>query len=143
MISAYSTPLEFKHAVTLSQATRVFVSISLLPLALTSGLPDDRIYVLEGRAERRLSYEDLVSRVRLNRIPRIPVKHATRDTLAYLVFSSGTSGLPKGVYLRFIFSSISNKPEIHPHHSSLNSCYDISWKLDEFTSPGQGCDRRG
>jgi acyl-CoA synthetase (AMP-forming)/AMP-acid ligase II len=115
MISAYSTPLEFKHAVTLSQATRVFVSLSLLPLALTSGLPDDRIYVLEGHAEGRLSYEDLVNRARHSRIPRLPIKHATRDTLAYLVFSSGTSGLPKGVYLRYC--SITNMLEIHPHCS--------------------------
>ncbi|OAX33941.1 acetyl-CoA synthetase-like protein [Rhizopogon vinicolor AM-OR11-026] len=99
MISGYSTPLEFKHAITISQATRVFVSLSLLPLALTSGLPNDRIYVLEGHVEGRLSYEDLVSRAQHNRIPRLPIKHATRDTLAYLVFSSGTSGLPKAVMI--------------------------------------------
>ncbi|KAG1882796.1 hypothetical protein F4604DRAFT_353071 [Suillus subluteus] len=99
MISGYSTPFEFKHAVSLSQATRIFVSPSLLPLALTSGLPDDRVYLLEGHAEGHLSYEDLVSRARRNRIPRLPVQHATRDTLAYLVFSSGTSGLPKAVMI--------------------------------------------
>lgn len=99
MISGYSTPFEFKHAVSLAQATRIFVSPSLLPLALTSGLPDDRIYMLEGHIEGRLSYEDLVNRARRNRMPRLPVKHATRDTLAYLVFSSGTSGLPKAVMI--------------------------------------------
>ncbi|KAG2109212.1 hypothetical protein BD769DRAFT_1498102 [Suillus cothurnatus] len=99
MISGFSTPFEFKHAVSLSQATRIFVSPSLLPLALTSGLPDDRIYLLEGHIEGRLSYEDLVNRARRNRIPRLPIKHATRDTLAYLVFSSGTSGLPKAVMI--------------------------------------------
>ncbi|KAG0708430.1 hypothetical protein DFH29DRAFT_892469 [Suillus ampliporus] len=99
MISGYSTPFEFKHAVSQSQATRIFVSQSFLPLALTSGLPDDRIYILEGHDEGRLSYEDLVNRARHNRIPRLPVKHATRDTLAYLVFSSGTSGLPKAVMI--------------------------------------------
>lgn len=99
MISGYSTPFEFKHAVSLSQATRIFVSPSLLPLALTSDLPHDRIYMLEGHVEGRLSYEDLVNRARHNRIPRLPVKNATRDTLAYLVFSSGTSGLPKAVMI--------------------------------------------
>ncbi|KAG1849896.1 hypothetical protein DFJ58DRAFT_794277 [Suillus subalutaceus] len=99
MISGYSTPFEFKHAVSLSQATRIFVSPSLLPLALTSGLPDDRVYLLEGHVEGHLSYEDLVNRARRNRIPRLPVQHATRDTLAYLVFSSGTSGLPKAVMI--------------------------------------------
>ncbi|KAG2362836.1 hypothetical protein BDR07DRAFT_1405854 [Suillus spraguei] len=99
MISGYSTPFEFKHAVSLSQATRIFVSPSLLPLALSSDIPDDRIYLLEGHVEGRLSYEDLVNRVRRDRIPRLPVKHARRDTLAYLVFSSGTSGLPKAVMI--------------------------------------------
>ena len=137
MISAYSTLLEFKHAISLSQATRVFVSLSLLPLALTSGIPDDRIYVLEGRVNGRLSYEDFVNRARHNRIPRLPVKHATRDTLAYLVFSSGTSGLPKGVYFRSFFI-VSTILEIYSHHST--SCYDISRKLDEFTPPDHGCD---
>lgn len=118
MISGYSTPFEFKHAVSLSQATRIFVSPSLLPLALSSGLPDDRIYLLEGHVEGRLSYEDLVNRARRNRMSRLSIKHATRDTLAYLVFSSGTSGLPKGMHAALVFVS-QLILEILPDHFSF------------------------
>jgi acyl-CoA synthetase (AMP-forming)/AMP-acid ligase II len=135
MISGYSTPFEFKHAVSLSQATRIFVSPSLLPLALTSGLPDDRIYLLEGHVEGRLSYEDLVNRARRNRMPRLAIKHATRDTLAYLVFSSGTSGLPKGMHAALVFvSQLCWKSSLII--SPFNSGYDISWKPHEFTPSG-------
>jgi acyl-CoA synthetase (AMP-forming)/AMP-acid ligase II len=91
------------------QPTRIFTSPSLLPLALTSGLPTERIYLLEGENKGHISYDQLVSSVRTNCIPRLPVRHATKDTLAYMVFSSGTSGLPKGMYLFLIFASASQK----------------------------------
>lgn len=80
------------------QPTRIFASPSLLQLALTSGLPADCIYLLEGENKSHTSYDQLVSSVRKNGIPRLPVRHATKGTLAYMVFSSGTSGLPKGMY---------------------------------------------
>lgn len=96
MFSSYSTPFEFQHTLKLAGPTRLFVSPSLLPLALASGLPDDRIYILEGDVEGRTSYADLVARAQRDRLPRLPIQQAQNDTLAYLVFSSGTSGLPKG-----------------------------------------------
>ncbi|OAX30981.1 acetyl-CoA synthetase-like protein, partial [Rhizopogon vinicolor AM-OR11-026] len=95
--SSYATPYEFNHANSLAQPTRIFTSPSLLPLALTSGLPADRIYLLEGESEGHTSYNQLVSSARKNDIQRVPVRHATKDTLAYMFFSSGTSGLPKVV----------------------------------------------
>ena len=98
LFSSYSTPYEFKHTSSLAQPTRIFASPSLLQLALTSGLPADRIYLLEGENKGHTSYDQLVSSVRKNGIPRLPVRHATKGTLAYMVFSSGTSGLPKGMY---------------------------------------------
>ncbi|KAG2362831.1 hypothetical protein BDR07DRAFT_1283625 [Suillus spraguei] len=97
LFSSYSTPYEFKHANSLAQATRIFASPSLLELALTSGLPADRIYILEGVNKGYTSYDQLISSVRKNSIPRLPVRHATKDTLAYLIYSSGTSGPPKAV----------------------------------------------
>lgn len=82
--------------------TQLFVLPSLLSKALKAakevGLSEDRIYILEGHQEGKLSFQDLVDNVRTRRIPRVPIKAATRNTLAYLVFSSGTSGLPKGVF---------------------------------------------
>ncbi|KAG1722895.1 hypothetical protein EDB19DRAFT_1859208 [Suillus lakei] len=99
LFSSYSTSYELKHAKSLAQATRIFTSLSLLPLASTLGFPADRIYLLDGEKKGYTSYDQLVSSVCKNDIPRLPVRHATKDTLAYLVYSSGTSGLPKGMYL--------------------------------------------
>ncbi|KAG2362835.1 hypothetical protein BDR07DRAFT_1484318 [Suillus spraguei] len=96
LFSSYSTPHELKHANSLTRVTRIFVSPSLLPLALTTGLPADRIYLLEGEDA---SYDHFVSLARKSGIPRLPVRQAKKDTLAYLVFSSGTSGPPKGMHL--------------------------------------------
>ncbi|KAG1758293.1 hypothetical protein EDD22DRAFT_972261 [Suillus occidentalis] len=98
LFSSYSTPYEFKHANSLARATRIFVSPSLLPLALTAGLPADRIYLLEGEDICYTSYNQLVSSAHKSGIPRLPVRRAHKDTLAYLIFSSGTSGLSKGMY---------------------------------------------
>ncbi|KAG2344422.1 acetyl-CoA synthetase-like protein [Suillus weaverae] len=97
LFSSYSTPYELKHANSLAQATRIFASPSLLQLALTLGLPADRIYLLEGENKGYTSYDQLISSARKNSIPRLPVRHATKDTLAYLMYSSGTSGPPKAV----------------------------------------------
>ncbi|KAG2066899.1 acetyl-CoA synthetase-like protein [Suillus decipiens] len=97
LFPSYSTSYEFELANSLAQATRIFTSPSLLPLALTSGLPEDRIYILEGECNGYTSYDRLISSIRKNHIPWLPVRYATKDTLAYLIFSSGTSGPPKAV----------------------------------------------
>lgn len=99
LFSSYSTPYEFKHANSLARATRIFVSPSLLPLALTAGLPADRVYLLEGEDVCYTNYNQLVSSARKSSVQRLPVRQAYKDTLAYLLFSSGTSGPPKGMYL--------------------------------------------
>jgi acyl-CoA synthetase (AMP-forming)/AMP-acid ligase II len=99
LFSSYSTPHEFERANSLARVTRIFVSPSLLPLALTAGLPADRIYLLEGEDVCYTNYDQLVSSARKSGLPRLPVRQANKDTLAYLVFSSGTSGPPKGMHL--------------------------------------------
>ena len=95
------------------QPTRIFTSPSLLSLALTSGLSADRIYLLEGQKGGYTSYDHLVSSVHKSRIPRLPVRHATKETLAYMILSSGTSGLPKGMYL---FNDL-----LFPHHRIIDA----------------------
>ncbi|KAF8548348.1 acetyl-CoA synthetase-like protein, partial [Imleria badia] len=55
------------------------------------------------------SYLDLVARAQDNKLPRLPIQQAQIDTLAYLTFSSGTTGLPKAVMISHgnIIASIS------------------------------------
>ncbi len=73
---------------------------ALLPKALEAakevGLPESSIHILEGRVEGRESFQDLITNVKQRGLQRIPPKPAKKGTLAYLIFSSGTAGLPKG-----------------------------------------------
>lgn len=78
----------------------MFVSPKLLPLLMESakefGLSDERIHILGESVENRLGFDGLVERAQKKHLPPIVPQPAKKDTLAYLVFSSGTSGLPKG-----------------------------------------------
>ena len=101
-ISSYSTPFELKHALTLSKATRLFVDAKLLKNVLSVakeiGMDLNKIHLVKGEAELegRRSIRSIIRDVRNKQIPPVDVRPAAKDTLAYLIFSSGTSGLPKG-----------------------------------------------
>lgn len=100
LIPSLLTPTESATLIKLSCATTLFVSPRLLPLAISTakkiGLPDSRIFVLGGRVSGRKSFSDLVASVRAQSIPRVATTPVKDDTVAYMVFSSGTGGLPKG-----------------------------------------------
>ena len=86
---------------------RIFVHPSLLKKAISgakqAGIhlkPED--FIILGEKPNRSKYVDfssLVENVKLRNLPRTPVAKASRNSLAYLMFSSGTSGLPKGMWL--------------------------------------------
>ncbi|PFH48606.1 hypothetical protein AMATHDRAFT_149468 [Amanita thiersii Skay4041] len=101
LISSYSTRLELKHALRLSKATCLFVDEKFLPLVLAVaneiGLPSEMIYVMTGHVRGRKSFSQIIDESRTKDIESVGVKHVAEDTLAYLVFSSGTSGLQKAV----------------------------------------------
>lgn len=102
-LSSYSTPYEFKHALSLSKVTHLFVDEKFLetvvPAAKELGIDLNHIYVMKGNARGRKGFESIINDVRRKKIPPVDIRTATKDTLAYLVFSSGTSGLPKAVMI--------------------------------------------
>ena len=106
-ISSYSTPFELKHALNLTKATRLFVDekflTTVVPVATELGIDPNHIYMMKGNSDGRKSFWSIIEDVRRNKISRVDTRTATKNTLAYLVFSSGTSGLPKGNGSIFFF----------------------------------------
>ncbi|KAI0669049.1 acetyl-CoA synthetase-like protein [Trametes maxima] len=103
LIPAYSTVFELEHLLRTAGATRILVHPTLLSQALSIapkvGLSRDHIHVLDGRVEGQRDLNNAIDAIRKRRTPRAPCRPVTSDTLAYLVFSSGTSGLPKAVMI--------------------------------------------
>ncbi|KAJ6459596.1 hypothetical protein C8R45DRAFT_1221328 [Mycena sanguinolenta] len=105
LISTYSTRFELVHALKLTKATRLFVDAKLLKNVLSAiedpdvHLTSDKIYILSGQFKGRQSFGQIIQAVKHKKIPIEPIRPATKDTLAYLVMSSGTSGLPKAVMI--------------------------------------------
>ncbi|KAJ7738346.1 hypothetical protein B0H16DRAFT_1570530 [Mycena metata] len=104
LISTYSTRFELVHALKLTKVTRLFVDAKLLKNVLAAiedpdvHLTADKIYILTGHPPKgRLSFSQLINGIVRKKVPPEPVRPAKKDTLAYLVMSSGTSGLPKAV----------------------------------------------
>ena len=99
-ISSYSTPFELRHALNLTNVTRLFIDekflTTVLPVATELGIDPIHIYLMKGNFNGGKSIWSIINDVRRKKISRVDVRSATKNTLAYLVFSSGTSGLPKG-----------------------------------------------
>jgi len=103
-ISAHVTQHELRHCLKTSHANHVFVHVNLLPVALSVchdlGIPKDHVHILEGNAPDGFrSFDGMIARAKKQSEDFVQIKQAKKDTLAYLQFSSGTSGLPKGNYV--------------------------------------------
>ncbi|KAF7355679.1 hypothetical protein MSAN_01485700 [Mycena sanguinolenta] len=104
LISVYSTRFELAHALKLTKATRLFVDAKVLDnvLAIIEDpdvhIKSEHIYILAGSPPNGWkSFSHMIDAVEHRNVPLVPVRPATKDTLAYLIMSSGTSGLPKAV----------------------------------------------
>ncbi|KAF8626752.1 hypothetical protein AX15_004705 [Amanita polypyramis BW_CC] len=104
LISSHSKPFELKHALMLSKATCLFVDekflSTVLPIAQEVGISSSKIFIMTGHGGLgRKSFHQLIHDARARKAEIIDVKPAKKDTLAYLIFSSGTTGLPKAVMI--------------------------------------------
>ena len=70
----------------------------LLPTVLRAAKNVERnnIYVLGQKIEGLITFEEMVEDARSRAIAPVTPRAVTKDTLAYLMFSSGTTGHPKG-----------------------------------------------
>ncbi|KAF4470270.1 hypothetical protein FALBO_2816, partial [Fusarium albosuccineum] len=115
--AAYSAP-ELEHQLRSSGANALFTCVPLLETALTAakavGIPEDRIFLLPvpgfEKKDPFKTVDDLVAEGR--NAPEVQplnwVKGQGARQVAYLCYSSGTSGLPKGVQIthRNVISNI-------------------------------------
>jgi acyl-CoA synthetase (AMP-forming)/AMP-acid ligase II len=99
-LNPYWTPFEFDHALKLTKPTRLFVQDQLLsmflPISKNIDISMDNLYILGQKTEGLRTFEEMVEDARSRALAPVSPRAATRDTLAYLVFSSGTTGRPKG-----------------------------------------------
>ena len=87
------------------------------------------IFILEGRVQGTRSFDDLVSSIR--EPAKDYAKPVNKEALAYLVFSSGTTGLPKG---ELFLQSTHVSPRAH--HVDVSSRHDIAQEYHVLSDAG-------
>ncbi|KAF8606927.1 acetyl-CoA synthetase-like protein [Ceratobasidium sp. AG-I] len=107
LLNSHSTAPELVHQLKLARVTHLVVGPTSVPVVKKAlklaGLSKIGITILEGGGakarEGEVSLQRVINRTKKQGVQPAGVTPAKRDTLAYLVFSSGTSGLPKAVMI--------------------------------------------
>ncbi|TFY71706.1 hypothetical protein EVG20_g1298 [Dentipellis fragilis] len=101
LLPAYSTVPELVALLELSDVTRLFISPTMQATALKAAeqasVPLDRIHILQGHFQGFKTLSDIIEAVRAQGSFRVPARSIHGDHLAYMAFSSGTTGFPKAV----------------------------------------------
>jgi acyl-CoA synthetase (AMP-forming)/AMP-acid ligase II len=99
LFPASPTPYELRHLVKVSKIKKIFTSPRNFEnariAAKVAGFSESNgIFILEGKVKGQRSFDDLVRSVK--EPSEDYAKPVDKDALAGLIFSSGTTGLPKG-----------------------------------------------
>lgn len=109
---AHSTVHETVALLKMTGISSIFVSETkyahVIAAAKEVGLPENRVYILQGDVPGKGSLPRSIEGVKSRGLPRVPTQTVRDDTLAYLVFSSGTTGPPKGLHDSFQLSRVSD-----------------------------------
>ena len=108
LLPSQSTLQETVELLKLSSVTCLFASEQLYPhagaAAKVFGFPEEKIFILQGNVTGKVSLSSMIEDVKARGLPKTATRTVQDDTLAYLMFSSGTTGLPKGYFVHVNFA---------------------------------------
>jgi acyl-CoA synthetase (AMP-forming)/AMP-acid ligase II len=102
-LPSHSTVHETAALLKMTGITSIFASEAryshVIAAAKEIGIPEDGIFILQGDIAGKVSFPRSIEAVKSRGLPRVPSQTVQDDTLAYLMFSSGTTGPPKAVMI--------------------------------------------
>jgi acyl-CoA synthetase (AMP-forming)/AMP-acid ligase II len=117
-------------------------------VAKTAGISSNKIYVLGKEAKGQKTFSGLIDGARTKNMKPVDVRPAGKNTLAFLIFSSGTTGRPKGwclslfrlLLIPFLFIPDSGYDISRQHHIQRHANYGSgessrSGKAGMFSTP--------